>query len=518
MSDSKVRVRFVTQHKAYAVSDAPFAVPYKLTRNGLSKVVNHLLNNVTADEEDEVGSGEVSFDFLVHNRLIRSSLDKVISSMKLSTEDIITVEYFPSISVSKESKSCDMPAWVGCMNTNLASDGLIVAGCYDGMVRLVDATEIVPLKMQTPGSKSSNNTVDSSITMSSRPQHEGPIKDICAFSHQSHYFVVSCGKDQRMKCFMSGKKNSGVSKGGVSRSVAPFREVASLCGHMSSVECLDVYSGGGDSLCLASGGYDGNVFGYQLLDACSGFASADGVAPSSKSTPGKKTKLNSGASSSSSLEVASLSPSFHVHAHAQVVSDLQLCCIGGSAEGPTSPTHMFTSSFDHSLKLWDLAHMDNISTFNTAKVVTSLHYSPVNKLILTSHTDDKIRLFDPNSKSVVAEDISHSNLNGSCVKTFGVAPSVNSKMPPQWVSQVRWHPTSANVFASVDYSGAVKLWDMRTLNVPLYTLKSAHEGKGLCIDWVCHSDTNASIVSGGSDCCVKSLGISDLDSLAEQEA
>jgi ribosome biogenesis protein len=213
--------------------------------------------------------------------------------------------------------------------------------------------------------------------------------------------------------------------------------------------------------------------------------------------------------------VSSLSSSFHVHAHAQVVTDLQLFNDAG-AGAADSPSHMLTSSFDHSLKLWDLAHQDNISTFNTAKVVTSLHYSTANRLILTSHTDDKIRLFDPRSRAAAAEDIS-SNLNGSCIKTFGVAPSANSKMPPQWVSQVRWHPTSAHVFASVDYSGAVKLWDMRTMNVPLHTAKSAHEGKGLCIDWVWHSDSSASIISGGSDCCVKSLGISDMHSLVAED-
>lgn len=511
MSDSKVRVRFVTQHKAYAVSDAPFAVPAKLTRNGLSKVVNHLLNNVTADEDDEVGSDEVSFDFLLHNRLIRMSLEKAINSMKLSTEDIITIEYFPSISVDKESKSCDMPAWVGCMSTNLSNDGLIVAGCYDGMIRLVDSNEISPVNIQTPGSKSTLNT---SITMSSLPQHEGPIKDVCAFSHKSHYFVVSCGKDQKMKCFMSGKKNSS---SGMSRSIAPFRQVASLSGHVSSVECLDVYSDN-SALTVVSGGYDGNVFGYHLHDACTGFTEADAPA-ATKNTPGKKSKLNSGASSSSSFEVADISSSFHVHAHAQVVTDIQLFHNSTSGSSASVPSHMLTSSFDHSLKLWDLTHQDNISTFNTAKVVTSLHYSMVNRLILTSHTDDKIRLFDPNSNSSsgVGEDVSHSNLNGSCVKTFGVTPSVTSKMPPQWISQVRWHPTSAHLFASVDYSGAVKLWDMRTLSVPLHTLKSAHDGKGLCVDWVRHSDSSASIVSGGSDCCVKSLGINGLDSLSPTE-
>lgn len=43
--EAQVRVRFVTKHERYRVTEAPFAVPARLTRFGLSEVVNHLLGN-----------------------------------------------------------------------------------------------------------------------------------------------------------------------------------------------------------------------------------------------------------------------------------------------------------------------------------------------------------------------------------------------------------------------------------------------------------------------------------------
>ena len=67
----------------------------------------------------------------------------------------------------------------------------------------------------------------------------------------------------------------------------------------------------------------------------------------------------------------------------------------------------------------------------------------------------------------------------------------------------------------------MKIWDTRTLSIPIKTCSNIHDGKGLCLEWIIgntntNSDTNnsdmseASIYSGGSDCCVKSINVSDI--------
>jgi ribosome biogenesis protein YTM1 len=41
--DKTIQVRFKTKETQYAVTETPFAVPERLTRLGLSQVINHLL-------------------------------------------------------------------------------------------------------------------------------------------------------------------------------------------------------------------------------------------------------------------------------------------------------------------------------------------------------------------------------------------------------------------------------------------------------------------------------------------
>lgn len=41
--DTRVQVRFVTQQRKYAITEAAIFVPARLRRYGLSEIVNHLL-------------------------------------------------------------------------------------------------------------------------------------------------------------------------------------------------------------------------------------------------------------------------------------------------------------------------------------------------------------------------------------------------------------------------------------------------------------------------------------------
>lgn len=92
--NEKVRVRFITKHEEFKVLDAPLAIPSTLNRSGLIEVINHLLSR------DEIQA----FDFLVDNRILRQPLYKLLQKLQLSTENVITIEYFPSVSLSEKSE------------------------------------------------------------------------------------------------------------------------------------------------------------------------------------------------------------------------------------------------------------------------------------------------------------------------------------------------------------------------------------------------------------------------------
>ena len=70
MSSEEVQIscKFVTRlPEQYRIAPTPIAVPGKLTRYGLSEVINHLLNL----------DPPKPFDFLVQGELVRTSLEKL---------------------------------------------------------------------------------------------------------------------------------------------------------------------------------------------------------------------------------------------------------------------------------------------------------------------------------------------------------------------------------------------------------------------------------------------------------
>ena len=109
---------------------------------------------------------------------------------RISTEDVVVIEYMPAISISDESESVEVPAWIGCLDTKI--DGLIVAGCYDGKIQLIS----------TDGFELVNTTA----------AHEEPIRAITSWNPQntnqngnqnnsSSVFIATASKDQSLKCW-----------------------------------------------------------------------------------------------------------------------------------------------------------------------------------------------------------------------------------------------------------------------------------------------------------------------------
>ena len=65
------------------MTEAPIQLPVRLTRYGLSEVVNHLLG----------AAPPRPFDFLLQGELLRGSLGKAMQRLALSGEEAVTLEY-----------------------------------------------------------------------------------------------------------------------------------------------------------------------------------------------------------------------------------------------------------------------------------------------------------------------------------------------------------------------------------------------------------------------------------------
>ena len=446
-TDSRVRVRFVCKaEQAYAVTDVAISVPSKLNKTGLNEVICHLLES---DSMEDGGEKKV-FDFKIGNVLVRESVESFIRKYELNTENVIEIEYFPQAGMDGEQQSEDQEAWVGCVDASVKGNGCIYTGCYDGSIKIASA--------------------ESLITMANISAHDGhPIRGIRATDR----YLLTGSKDHTMRCFMLTKgvdKNSR-NKSSSSNAMVSLMEVGVMDAQSSSVESVDVDATRDLALC---GEYNGNVNGYNLRPCLDGSSS---IFDTSLEGPSRKKKKGLGGGEES--QVATLNSAFSMKAHAQNVSGLQV----------VSPRNrLYTCSYDHTVKIWDMERQDCVGTVNCAKIATSVHWSESNSLIATSHPDGKIRLWHADSKNI--------GEGNSSVGVYGGKKA-------QWISQVKWAPSNEHILSCVDYNGNVALWDIRATK-PLSSIE-AHNGKGLCLDWVVGM---SKIATGGADCMLNTCPVS----------
>lgn len=424
--EDRVRVRFYTQHVQYVVTDAPFAVPSKLGRYGLSEVINHLL---------ELES-PIPFDFLISGQLLRVSLKSFIRSHRLSVEDVISVEYIPAVSLSAENENVELPSWIGSLNTKL--DNYILAGCYDGQLQILDSKSLKKIQ--------------------SISAHQHPIRDLVSWinTNNNSKVIATASKDHKIHCWELLEDSK-------SQVQLQCPQVARLIGHVNSVECIQYWT---SKQILVSGDWAGTIALWSVSSLGTGQLQSDTSNQSLK----KKKKSERGTPVAG--PVVELSSDSILKAHMQAVTGIQI----------TSQEILFSSSWDHSIKAWDMDRQDCIATFNSSKVITSISYSDPTRLLASSHPDGRVRLWDARQQEA----------------TSSKGSFTHSK---SWIAEMQWHPTNENIFASVDYDGMTLLWDVRTPVV--LGKREAHSGKGLSLAWSAASeDGQHGAVTGGSDCCV----------------
>jgi ribosome biogenesis protein YTM1 len=456
--------------RSLEVPSEVIAVPATIGRQGLSAVINHLLDRRIANEdgtdmEDDEEADDrlpaLKFDFILgrNNKLLRTGVEKEARRSGISLEEAILVTYFPAQEAPDFSgESEPLPDWISAMTLVQSTSNLkLCTATYDGSIQVFEPN--------LEGGK--ENLRLTSVGSKSRA-HVGPIKSLDAAMSQDETLWVATGSMDQSLAIHCMKV--GTSK----------LQLFALCkeGHAAAVGSVDLAV---RDKVLASGDWDGGVSLWDFSNS---------VDPIEHAQPLKKSKTGSTTSSKKEeLPEKLLSPKISIQAHSSKVSGLSW----GNFEKTqnSSLDRLITGSWDHSLKVWDMERQDCLLTLNGSRVVscldTSYHSSGI---VATGHPDCTVRLWD------VRIDATNESSLALSDNTF--KPSHR-----EWISSVRWSRRNAYTLASTSHDGTVKVWDIRS-SIPLHTVQAFDKNhKSLCIAFGSLKDTNDFIFAGGTDCVVK---------------
>ena len=362
------------------VPSVPIAVPSQTRRKGLSAIVNHLLDRlvVSNDEYDDEDKGESSdddendklpaipFDFLLNNKLLRMSIESASRKEGLSLEDVVVIHYFPSRTSPKNERQSELlPDWVYSITHHTPSQTLCTGG-GDGNIRIHDDVELEEIY--------------------EIPAHSGPIKCITTCSADtsskdnaaSSLLVASGSMDQTLLTHTFSKE-----KGAALHAVYTK-------GHAASLSSASLLPKKDYSMLLASADWDGNFCVWKVPDL-KGASDSALIEGDDRRRKKKKNKISRDKSEDTNMPVEEVSPMVCIKGHTNNISGIVWSQGSGSA---MCNSNIITSSYDHSIKSWDIETQDNIVTLNGSKVVSCLGRCHNSDVVASGHPNCTVRLWD----------------------------------------------------------------------------------------------------------------------------
>lgn len=362
---TQVRVRFTTSLERYRVSEAPFVIPARLGRSGLREILQHLLAQEKSEEDEE---NLPVFDFQIGDQLLRMPLYRFVQSHRLSTEETLTIRYFVAAQLKESAQQEEQPAWISVLQASLPlMPKLSLAGYYDGCLRLVDSSSL--------------------RVVGEVAAHEEPVSAMTALKADNLTLLASGSHDCTVKVWQARTNEESPS--------------------LSLRYTLRGHSAGVHSLCdwhaenVLSGDWNGTIFAWNLSFMHGRDMEEEKIKVS------KKRKTASSAAVPMQEEQEISSPLFSLKGHSQCVSSLH-----------TSGNKAYSSSWDHSVRVWDLERQDNVWTANSGRVFLALDPRH-DGLLASAHPDGKLRVWDERKKDNA----------GQALHVLGSSPV--------WISQVR---------------------------------------------------------------------------------
>ncbi|KAG8366953.1 hypothetical protein BUALT_Bualt16G0021800 [Buddleja alternifolia] len=433
----QVQVRFVTKLKLqYKAQPASIAIPANATRFRLSNIVNNLIQKGNEDWEPE------PFDFLIDGELVRMSLEEFLLAKGISIEKVLEIEYIKAVAPRKEEEPSLHDDWVSAVDGSndgkaelvVLSYRYILTGCYDSFGRIWRAVGTCTHVLEG---------------------HSGPVTSVCICSPKGESVmdqtVATASKDRTVRLWKFDAEES-------LNQPKKIRAFKILRGHNAAVQSIGSEPSGA---MVCSGSWDCTI---NLWDASASDNEGDIVSVKKRKKGGEHQEPQSEGEALSTFV-----------GHTQCVS---------SVVWPERGT-IYSASWDHSIRRWDVATGKDSQSIFCGKVVNCLDIGGESSALIAAGCSDPIlRIWDPRKPGTLSPIYQFSSHNS-------------------WISSIKWHNKSWFHLVSASYDGKVMLWDLRTA-WPLAVIDT-HTEKVLCADWW----KNDSVVSGGADSnlCISS-GIS----------
>ncbi|KMZ65037.1 Ribosome biogenesis protein Ytm1 [Zostera marina] len=415
-----VEVRFVTKlPSSLKVPMTSMKLSTKLVRAELSEIVNYLL--LSMDSEFK----QIAFDFIVNGEFIRIPLEEFLLRNGISTERVLEIEYVKAV-VPREDDPLPHDDWVSAVDGSHPS--FIASGCYDGYARL-----------WKEGYQCSHVLEG----------HSGAISSICIIKendsrNSNNLHIVTASKDRDLKLWQ-------INADSTIDHLTKVRSLKTFHGHTGSVQCVSGVPSG-DMVC--SGSWDSSIKLWNVGDE-----TEDDLVIKKR----KVHTIGGGLNEESHLEGTSIST---LKGHTECVSAVVW----------TERETIYSASFDHSVKRWDVQTGKHTWNLASGKLLRCIDVGGESSaLVAAGGADSIIRVWDPR-------------------KPDTLTPTFKFMSHSSWISACKWHKSSWYHLLSSSYDGKVMLWDIRTLCC--LAVMDSHSGeKVLCADWW----KDDSIISGGAD-------------------
>ncbi|KAJ3338248.1 WD repeat-containing protein 12 [Kappamyces sp. JEL0680] len=364
----------------------------------------------------------VPFDFILQGKFLRGSLQQYLDANQLSTENVLQVQFVELSLPPNQATSLQHDDWISSVAIH-SRNQLFATGSFDGQVRIWD----------------DRGSVVDAVSMGSTPALA--VKKVEWISDD---LLVAGDSQSSIVAYKFANK----------RLEKEYR-----CeGHEGSIISIGVSA---DGKRFASGSWDKSIKIW-TSDSDSNVEMETIVEKS-----GKKQKMH---------EQAVKSESLTLNGHTAAVSSVLF--------DPSSPAVLYSGSWDHSIRSWDMEQDANTLTINCEKVVLSMKYSAFHGMLLSGHEDGWIRAWDPRSKG-----------SETCLTVDGLIMKQKLGAHKNWVSGIALAPHQENHIATSSYDGSIKVWDLRS-SLALYTLHPSGDENAKIFDVAWQGNV---LASGGED-------------------